>query len=308
MSQLLRISGLALLCVLLFGCNQSRVLPTELERLPPQLTQYADGLTRTKLPHVAIIPARGSTQPWESKLAGVPYYPKDRPWPTDVEGQPLVMLAQLNFTEMPHLEGYPIQGILQFYVSPGANDTQIWGMRIDAAHKTEFARLTDQSYFRVVYWPEISQQTSLLITENPPIEFDEDQGFPAIEEARLRFALESGYVRPDDYRFARVFGKDREKFFDFRIPALDELEGAYMNFNGGWRYGGRIGGYSRVEQTDPRLEFPDEDWVVLFSLDSLSIGGYTVQWADDGIGNFYIRPGDLARLDFSKVMYYWDSG
>ena len=65
---------------------------------------------------------------------------------------------------------------------------------------------------------------------------------------------------------------------------------------------------SELERLHPRLEFAEQVWVVLFSLDSLAIDGYTVQWADDGIGNFYIRPGDLARLDFSKVMYYWDSG
>jgi uncharacterized protein YwqG len=59
---------------------------------------------------------------------------------------------------------------------------------------------------------------------------------------------------------------------------------------------------------DPRLEFPDEDWILLFSLDSQGHGGYAVGWGSGGIGNFYIRPGDLARHDFSKVMYYWDFG
>jgi uncharacterized protein YwqG len=292
-------------CSLFFGCDKSPVLSQELRGLPPPLTNYAERLTRTKLPHIAVTPVRGSTQPWESKLLGVPYYPKDRPWPTDVDGQPLVLLAQLNFSEMPHLDGYPSQGILQFYISPLSNDTQIWGMRIDAVHKTELGRLTDQSYFRVVYFPEVSQQTSPLITESPPIECDEDCGFPVTEEARLRFAPASSFVRPDDYRFERVFAKTREQVFDSRSPSLED---EYMTFNGGWRYNGRVGGYSRVEQEDPRLQFPNEDWIVLFSLDSLSVDGYGVLWGDDGIGNFYIRPSDLAKLDFSKVMYSWDSG
>ena len=74
------------------------------------------------------------------------------------------------------------------------------------------------------------------------------------------------------------------------------------------QYVARIGGYSRVEQMDPRLEFPDEDWILLFSLDSQGRGGYAVSWGDGGVGNFYIRPEDLARRDFSKVMYYWDLG
>ena len=77
---------------------------------------------------------------------------------------------------------------------------------------------------------------------------------------------------------------------------------------GGLQYVARIGGYSRVEQMDPRLEFPEEDWILLFSLDSQGDGDYAVGWGDGGVGNFYIRPADLARRDFSKVMYYWDFG
>jgi hypothetical protein len=42
--------------------------------------------------------------------------------------------------------------------------------------------------------------------------------------------------------FQRVFGKTSENFFDFRIPALDELEEEHMNFNGRWRCNARIGG------------------------------------------------------------------
>lgn len=297
-----------LLCSVLGGCNEPRSLPPGLERLPPRLAEFADDIERAKLPHVAVTPVKGSTKPWESKLLGVPYFPKDRNWPTDPEGKALVMLAQINFAEMPPLPGYPRTGILQFYISPLGNDTQVWGMRIDAAHRTELGRLTDQSYFRVVYFPDVTQDTRMLIAETPAIAMDEDYGFPVAMEARLLFALESSYVRPDDYRFQRVFGESADEFFDFREPSRAALEDEYVSLIGGLRYNGRVGGYSRVEQTDPRLEFPDEEWLVLFSLDSLSTGDYSLLWADDGIGNFYIRRTDLARQDFSKVMYYWDCG
>jgi uncharacterized protein YwqG len=43
--------------------------------------------------------------------------------------------------------------------------------------------------------------------------------------------------------------------------------------------------------------------------------GSTTPWdrkrripGDGSVGNFYIRRNDLARRDFSKVMYYWDFG
>ena len=246
--------------------------------------------------------------PWDSKLRGVPYYPKGRAWPTDPQGKPLVMLVQINFAEMPPLAGYPNDGILQLYISADYDDIHFWGMRIDAVHRTERERLTDQSYFRAVYFPDVSRDIEQLTTETPSVEFNKDYGFPAEDEARLEFALGSGYVRPDDYRFRRVFGKDRREFFDYRVPGMSELEDEYENFMGGLYYGTRIGGYSRVEQNDPRLGFAEEDWLVLFSLDSHASGEYSVYWGDGGIGNFYIRPEDLAKRDFSRVMYYWDFG
>ena len=36
------------------------------------------------------------------------------------------------------------------------------------------------------------------------VEIDDEYPFPAMDEARLTFALGSSYVRPDDYRFRRV--------------------------------------------------------------------------------------------------------
>jgi len=304
--KVLRVCAFAL-ALLAAGCNRFEPVPG-MEQLPKELAPYARKIAESKMPHVSVTPVKGSTNPWDSKLRGVPYFPKDKNWPVDRDGMPLVMLVQINFAEMPKLEGYPTEGILQLYISSGYDDTHGWGMRIDGAHKTELGRLTDRSYFRAVYFPTVSHDATNLITETPEVEFSEEYGFPVEHEARLTFKLESGYVRPEDYRFRRVFGKDREKFFDYRNPALDDVEGDYEAFNGAYRYLARIGGYSRVEQQDPRLDFPNEDWIVLFSLDTFSTPDYSVQWADDGIGNFYIRPRDLAKRDFSRVMYYWDCG
>jgi uncharacterized protein YwqG len=147
-----------------------------------------------------------------------------------------------------------------------------------------------------------------LITATPAVEIDDDYGFPATDEARLTFTLASSYVRPDDYRFRRFFGRDGFDFFYGGGRDMEKVRDAYEEFMGGRQYTARIGGYSRVEQDDPRLQFPDEDWLLLFSLDSLGDGDYGVLWGDGGVGNFYIRPDDLAKRDFSKVMYSWDDG
>ena len=276
--------------------------------LPPQLQPFASAIARSKLPHVDVRPILGPTTPWNSKLRGVPYYPKDKPWPVDVDSKPLVMFVQINFAEMPPLPGYPAEGILQLYLSADyAPDKHMWGMRSDSKHKSERDRLTDQSYFRALYFPRISRDARTLITAAPAVAIDDEYSFPAINEARLIFALTSSYVRYEDYRFKRYFGQDGADFF-YRDRDTEKVLEAYEKFMGGWEYFARIGGYSRVEQQDPRSEFPDENWVLLFSLDSQGPGGYAVGWGDGGVGNFYIRREDLANRDFSKVMYYWDSG
>lgn len=280
----------------------------EMKDLPPELASFAGKIADSKLGQIDAMPVVGPTTPWDSKLRGVPYYPKDRPWPVDVEGNPLVMLVQLNFSQLPRLEGYPTEGILQLYISAGyVPEKQMWGMRNDAAHDTERERLTDQSYFRAIYFPEVSRDAEDLITATPSVEIDDEYPFPALDEARLTFSEGWSYVRPEDYRFRRVFGQDARQFF-WNDPAMDSVRDAYETFLGRRRYVARIGGYSRVEQNDPRLEFPDEDWMLLFSLDSEGDGEYAVGWGGGGIGNFYIRSEDLARLDFTKVMYYWDFG
>jgi hypothetical protein len=88
-----------------------------MDHLPPELEPFARKIAASKLPHVDVRPVVGPTTPWQSKLRGVPYYPKDMAWPLDIEGKPLVMLVQINFEEMPTLPNYPEKGILQLYVS-----------------------------------------------------------------------------------------------------------------------------------------------------------------------------------------------
>lgn len=306
MKCLLRIFALAL-AALTSGCDGADHVPG-MEDLPKELAPYARRIASSRLPHISVTPVRAQTKPWESKLLGVPYFPKDRRWPVDRDGKPLVMLAQINFAEMPPLEGYPTEGILQLYVSPGYDDSHGWGMRFDGTHESELARLTDYSYFRAVYFPTVSHDAENLISETPQIEFSEEYGFPISGEARLIFKADTSYVRHDDYRFRRYFGKDGYDFFYDDDSVRNDLVDEYDQFIGGRYYQGRIGGYSRVEQHDPRLDFPKEEWLLLFSLDSFVTNEYSAEWADGGVGNFYIRPRDLAKRDFSEVMYYWDCG
>ena len=57
------------------------------------------------------------TKPWESKLGGCPYLLNKKDYPLDKYGEPMMFLAQINFEEMPPLEGFTDKGLLQFYIT-----------------------------------------------------------------------------------------------------------------------------------------------------------------------------------------------
>jgi len=57
---------------------------------------------------------------YQSKFGGVPYLPDNFEYPFSrlYPDKPLMLLAQINFEEMPSLEDFPEKGILQIYIDP----------------------------------------------------------------------------------------------------------------------------------------------------------------------------------------------
>lgn len=53
-----------------------------------------------------------------SRLGGIGYWPENRPYPHGSSGQPLALLAQFNFAELPRHPDLPDSGILAFYINP----------------------------------------------------------------------------------------------------------------------------------------------------------------------------------------------
>ncbi|KZN44187.1 YwqG family protein [Pseudoalteromonas luteoviolacea] len=220
---------------------------------------------------------------WSSKFAGKPYWPKDKTYPCNKNAEPLVLLAQINFEEVPALEGYPTQGILQFFVE---DDDEMFGMGYDVG----VDEAIEQAYgYRVIYHKEIVKDVSFLEKGLPCAALDSD--FPIANEYSLQFES------PTDYRFEKICGD---------VFEMDESVGEYLydNFES---MGSKIGGYAHFIQEDPRgYEKPGENWVLLFQLDSEDDEGVEVMWGDCGVANFFVEPKALQKLDFSRVWYTWD--
>ncbi|MBW0018452.1 MAG: DUF1963 domain-containing protein [Mycobacterium sp.] len=62
------------------------------------------------------------SDPWGSKVGGTPYLVQPQDHPLDRFGKPLAFIAQLNFSELPNLLGFPGQGLLQFFITAGLDD------------------------------------------------------------------------------------------------------------------------------------------------------------------------------------------
>ncbi|MDR1415157.1 MAG: DUF1963 domain-containing protein [Odoribacteraceae bacterium] len=256
---------------------------------------------QTSVETVRVLPSRESCAPWESKLGGVPYLPPGFAFPRERrEGReevPLRFLAQLNFWEMPALEGFPTRGLAQFYVG---NDEQ-YGM--------DYETLTAQKAFRVVFHEEVS--TDAEQGEAPAMpEGEAPVAFPLEGEARLRFRLERTCMGGDDFRFDGLLLKFYNEVTGGKLRSLDRVpEGLLDEVYERVRCGGhRVGGYPSFSQLDPRAyhDYAREHTALLLQLASGVEGGVEVSWRGGGFCHFLARPDDLAAGDFAEVAYSWD--
>lgn len=273
-------------------------------------------------PRLALKPVRAENiSVFDSKLGGVPYLPKEMGYPKALEGNfagsPLRLLAQLNFERLPRVEGFPDKGILQFFA--GSDGDDVIGV--------EFDDYFSQNGFRVIYHENIVEDTSRLISEADMPKFDEeDYCFPFSGE----FLLTAGEVRDTpvssaDFRFEPAVVEAFNELFGGNITGMYVINGGQglAQVDGPLhdavhqvrsQLGTCIGGFPFFMQDDPRgfsEEYAKCD-ILLFQLDSeITENGAPedeIMWGDSGVGNFFISSEDLARRDFSRVLYTWDCG
>lgn len=264
----------------------------EAELLPwqPRWMQTSAAVARIRLEPLTV------DQATVSKLGGAVWLPPGESLPKDPEGANMGFLAQINLAEVPEMPGYPRQGLLQFFLSddPRLNH---FAARAERGGDRE-AGYSRQNYFRVLFWPDLEgvgswqqQPRKLAFALNP-------RSGPM----RMFYRLDAENITPGDVGFQQATGLDphalAEKLAaELELPAY--LVAQAMPFDAG--NGHKLGGYPAFAQDDPRN--PGTRLRLLLQLDS----SLELMWGDAGVGNFFIDPADLARADFSKVMFNWDS-
>lgn len=247
---------------------------------------------------------RGKTDLYDNKIGGTPYFPKNMEYPKGSNNQPLVLLAQLNFDTIPHIEPYPKTGILQFFITP--ND--IYGLNWD--------NLDVQKDFRVIYHSTIADET-----QTPPeIILEHKYDVPFVGEYKLipneittmvgdasseTFVDEfvSNFNKMADKEIQNMFGSPLKSIMDLDDGSIEEL--CQRNS----RKKAHIGGYPHFTQYDPRdkQRYSKYD-LLLFELDSIhdKKKNIDIMWGDCGIGNFFISQANLKECNFSEVLYNYD--
>ena len=273
---------------------------------PPEMEEFRATFESSGLRYATATASATMTEVWESKLLGVPWLPVGKTYPLDVDGEPLQLLAQVNFAELQPVADFPDEGILQFFISPVETREQVWGMRLyneRTFNAENFLRaLQQQDYFRVIYHADVKRGAEQGVVPQVAMGY-----LPVNQEAKVRFDHETGYATTSDYRFENVFGADAYEYFEQFGQQSDLVWEQYDDFVDQYSIA-RVGGYAVFAQEDPRVVSPDDDWVLLLQIDSYTTNdGVEVLWGDVGVGSFHIRREDLLRRDFSAVLYSWDS-
>ena len=269
------------------------------ERVPPQ-------------PAVKLAVRKGKVGLFDSKLGGTPYFPRDMEFPrgrtNGFEGQPLTLLAQLNFDTLPHIPDFPTKGILQFFIAKDG------GFGVGGYRGEE---LTDQANFRVIYHENvITDETKLLSADEIPQYVGETKGeeFPIKGEYRLVAKKPTKMaVTVSDHRFEKEALRICEEVYGKKLKDIYELDDAFDDilceklFEKAEGYEGTLlGGYPYLVQADPRESSCEDCDTLLLEINYGEDCEADIEWGDSGIGTFFIPRENLKALDFSRVLYNVD--
>lgn len=243
-----------------------------------------------------------ATTVFDSKIGGVPYFPKTMEYPRiksfEVEDQPLVLLAQINLSQLPQLPDFPHEGILQFFI---AGD-DLYGMDTD--------NLDVQNSFRIIYHKEIINDLSQLMTaDDIPQYSGEDEIYLPFEGEYKLIAqpADNMPVTTSDYRFESAFVSSYNELHETPIKQLWDVDCNFLYNDMDDFPNAIMGGYPMFTQSDPREDSKYSIYdTVLFELDSVYDDDINISWGDCGTGTFLIARDALLSCDFSKVLYNYD--
>ena len=275
---------------------------------PEEIKKLSEAIKRLSKTEVYYINLLKESNPeiTDSKLGGLPYWSNKTPYPKNMRGKNLYLLAQINFEKEKTTAPFPSTGILQFFID--GEDIQTFGANFEGDQ-------TKQKNFRIVYHDTIDSSVTRDSVKNLGLPTNIGKiDFPVQGEHKITLEKDSEYSNLYDIRFngffseayKEVYNKDLEKnkkFLDvLGFEGEDKLEMELEPKEDKTRH--KMLGYASFTQEDPRYKGMYKDYdTLLLQIDTE--WNYII-WGDCGICNFFIKKQDLINKNFSKVLFNWD--
>lgn len=248
-------------------------------------------LESTRLPCSRMKLSRSGTglSPLASKLGGTPYFPKGFAAPLDSAGDPMVFLAQINFSEVVG-SGLPLpsQGILQFWLSHGVG---VHGLSFGNGEKA----------FQAAFHPAPDPDAQAAF----PADERSSDALPFLGEIACSFVPDTCIWNSSEESVPippEIDGDLLMDMSDDAAPSVDADGRSLLH---------RIGGHPFFTQSDVRSYEPSpsgapEKWLLIWQCDSDDSVG--ILWGDMGIANAFIREDDLLASPprFDRILWNWD--
>ena len=260
-----------------------------------------EAMASSKLPAVHLTAAAEKpSSPLDSMFWGECYLPQGEQIPQTPDGEPMRLLAQLNFAQIPVLPGFPSQGLLQFWLDDNADHFEA---KID-----DYQTMRELYAIRFYPQPDLALQQKEAPPQGPGLlplmnlpQLAGKMAFQAAEEIAT-IDLSAGNGNFTDYGYAEAAKALTPKILrksGFNLELEDVTDEFCWQF-GNW--GCKLGGHPALRQGDIRYNMPELQpyTTLLFQYDLT-----TPEELETDTFVFLIKPQDLAVCRFDDVRLYY---
>ena len=232
----------------------------------------------------------------DNKIGGTPYLPIGEEYPKDNNGNPMLLLLQVNFKDI-DLEGYPEDGILEIFVEDSLTGIYEQGKNYCVKYYKDNLEYQRDN----IPVPHIEKYTS-IVDRSYKISLKKTKCYMPYNDFRTIVTIkkaanyimnnELSIVSDNSYEVDNLFGNTVDMYYSDKQMNSSKIY---------------IGGYADFTQSDPReYGSPLEDKIVcLFKLDSY----YDLEkifLGDAGILFALISQDELSKKEFDKTYIDWD--
>ncbi len=220
----------------------------------------------------------------DNKIGGLPYIPQGEEYPTDIEGNPLALLLQVNLKDI-ELDNYPTSGYLEIFTDKNLNYPCKYKVRYfesDKEYKKDLP-IVDLKHYLVKKTYKIKLKKSI------------------------------SYLPVSDYRFYLQMNMLLSWYV--KDYSLDDINSYLYELDSNWldKYNLltdndsiTIGGYPDFRGNDPRINRNDDKDECLFKIDS-NYDNDKVFIGKNGVLNAFINEYDLQEKLFENTLVDWES-